>query len=209
MESTATPGYEPGPIAQEGCFTGEFGLGDDLPIDHAPYVIARDRIVEARAFNFNRKLLPISVDRETGARYAGGYYLLPTVEEAARMCERWRGSTADLEKRLKALWAAVRKSAREQNLAAIWLLVNADQEESVGLISVASSPPDREALEPDFKGIDRLSAVTSPGEAVSRLPDLSKSLDRTSWIFSIWFPYRDWRTSKKLLWPNSPPFPHL
>jgi hypothetical protein len=253
-------GYEPGPIPCEGCFTGEFGLGDGLPIDHAPYVIARDRIVEALAFHFNRKLLPLSMDRSTGNRFAGGYYLLPTAEEAAQLCrwyqdpvngfildgtpilqrsyfidpvahwwhvagaedfapldsaqhvvrfERWRGSTRDLEWRVMAVWPDVRQSALDQKLAAVWLLVNPAQEESVGIVSVASWPPDRDALEPGFKGIDHLSGLPGVGAAVDRLAGLDKSFDRTSWIFSVWFPYRDWRTSRKLLWPNSPPFPQL
>jgi len=252
--------YEPGPIACAGCFTGEFGLGEGLPMDEAPYVIARDRIIEGRAFNFNRKLLPISVDRASGGRHAGGYYLLPTAGEAARMCrwyqdpvdgfvldgtpilqrsyfiepvahywrvvgaedfaslesaqhvvrfERWRGAAADLESRLQALWPTVRQIAQDQHLAAVWLLVNPDQKESVGLVTSLSSPPDQESPEPGFGGIDELSSLGGAGAAVSELPGLSRSFDRTSWIFSIWFPYRDWRNSKKLLWPNSPPFPGL
>ena len=75
----------PGSIEAEGSFTGEFGLGDGLPIEEAPYVIERDRINEARLDGFNRKLLPMKLDETTGERTAGGYYLLDTVAQAKYM----------------------------------------------------------------------------------------------------------------------------
>jgi hypothetical protein len=73
--------YLPGPIAARGAVTGEFGLGDQLPLSEAPYVIERDRINEGVLPGFNRKLLPLRVDQETGERTAGGYYLLDTFEQ--------------------------------------------------------------------------------------------------------------------------------
>ena len=78
--------YQPGDIEMGGCFTGEFGLGDELTIDEAPYVIARDRIIEARHCPFERKLLPLGLDVDTERRTAGGYYLLPTFDDASAMC---------------------------------------------------------------------------------------------------------------------------
>lgn len=52
-------GHTQGVIACRGCFTGEFGLGPELPMEEAPFAIARDRLIEARHHRFDRKLLPI------------------------------------------------------------------------------------------------------------------------------------------------------
>ena len=77
--------YLPGPIEAGGSFTGEFGLGDGLPIEEAPYVIERDRINEGKLVGFNRKLLPLKLDETTGERTAGGYYLHDTFMQAEYM----------------------------------------------------------------------------------------------------------------------------
>jgi hypothetical protein len=55
--------YVPGPIPCRGSFTGEFGLGDELALDEAPYVIERDRINEGRLPGFNRNLLRVTSRR--------------------------------------------------------------------------------------------------------------------------------------------------
>ncbi len=86
--------YAPGPIACKGAFTGEFGLGDELALDEAPYVIERDRINEGRLPGFNRKLLPLQVDATTGRRTAGGYYLLDTPDQAKFMFDWYQDPVA-------------------------------------------------------------------------------------------------------------------
>jgi hypothetical protein len=243
-----------------GCFTGEFGLGADFDIDEAPYVIARDRIIESRSNPFTRKLLPIGIDEATGARTAGGYYLLPTFDDADRMrqwyqdpvdgmivdgipmlqrtyfleprahswrvagaedfrplasaqrivrFERWRARAGAVAETVERLWPEVRARAVAAGVSAVWLLHNGNQDESVGLITVADRLPGVGTDAPDFASVRALAALPSLGAPFDALAYVERTFDRTGWIYCVWFPYHGWRTSRKLLWPNSPPFPGL
>jgi hypothetical protein len=253
-------GYAPGPIACRGAFTGEFGLGDELPLDEAPYVIERDRINEGRLPGFNRKLLPLQADEATGRRTAGGYYLLDTPEHARHMFdwyqdpvhgfvldgipilkrayfkeprahwwtvlgaqdfaplesaqklvrfERWHSDDAELAAKLERDWPALRAAGAERGLAALWLLFNSRQDENIGLISVMDRGAAVPADAPDFAGLRELAAMHSPGAAFEKSLGAVRRFDRSSWVFSIWFPWSDRRTARRTLWPNSPPFPGL
>jgi hypothetical protein len=235
-------------------------LGDELPLDEAPYVIERDRINEGRLPGFNRKLLPVQMDRASGRRSAGGYYLLDTPQQAKFMFdwyqdpvngfvldgipilqrayfkqprahwwhvigahdfkplesaqkvvrfERWRGGGRDAQAQLPALWPQMRTMAEKAGLTSVWLLFNPDQDERFGLISVADRVDTGAAEEPDFTSVDRLAGLATPGAVLEQALGASRSFDRTSWVFSIWFPYRERLTSRRTLWPNSPPFPGL
>jgi len=74
--------YQPGPIPCEGAVFDDFRLTDHLPPHAAPAVIERDRLHMAARPGFNRKLLPLRVEPETGTAYSGGRYLLDTYENA-------------------------------------------------------------------------------------------------------------------------------
>ena len=251
--------YLPGPVEAGGSFTGEFGLGDSLPIEEAPYVIERDRINEARLDGFNRKLLPLKLDEPTGERTAGGYYLLDTFVQAKYMFdwyqdpvngfvldgipilgrsyfikpkahywrvigahdfkgidaaqrivrfERWYCGK-NLEGFLEREWAGIRDNAMALDYSAVWLLSNPEQEESVAMVSVTAGAHTRSQNEPDFTGVNDLAVKPSLGECFETESGAQKSFDRTSWVYSIWFPYDRGARSKKTLWPNSPPFPGL
>ena len=255
---TQTKDYSPGPIDAKGCFTGEFGLGDSLPIDEAPYVIERDRINEGKLQGFGRKLLPMKMEPSTGERTAGGYYLLDTLADAKYMFdwyqdpvdgyvldgipilqrsyflnpvahywhvigahdfkgidtsqkivrfERWTGKANNIEDVLSKEWSDIRDEAESKDLSAVWLMFNPEQEETVAIVSV-SEGLDKNGEEPDFDGIERLAGLPSLGSGLEKAAAITKSFERTSWIFSIWFPYSG-VGSKKTLWPNSPPFPGI
>lgn len=252
--------YTPGSIDVRGSFTGEFGLGDGLPIEEAPYVIERDRINEGKLPGFNRKLLPIQVDPDSGKRTAGGYYLLDTPEQARYMFDwyqdpvngfvldgipilqrsyfirpaahywqvagahdfraieseqkivrfqRWRCERAIVESLALKEWEEVREEANAAGLASVWLLFNPDQEESLGLISVAGHSATATSDQPDFTGIQKMESGIDLGKRFDDSKRSSRSFDRSSLIFSIWFPYDRGPDSKATLWPNSPPFPGL
>ena len=252
--------YRPGVIAAQGAFSGEFGLGDELPIDEAPYVIERDRINEGVLPGFNRKLLPLRLDPQTGERTAGGYYLLETAEQAHYMYdwyqdesggfildgipilkrayfrnpvahfwtvvgaedfrdvhtdqkvvrfERWRRTSGDVAAELANFWPTLRDQARDLGLATVWLLYNPAQEDTIGLVTAAPGSEDASGTEPDFGAVSALADMPSLGAAIDAGGWGERSFDRTSWIFSIWFPYTDGPRSKPTLWPNSPPFPGL
>lgn len=251
--------YLPGPVEARGSFTGEFGLGDGLPIEEAPYVIERDRINEARLDGFNRKLLPLKLDEATGERTAGGYYLLDTLAQAKHMFdwyqdpvngfvldgipilqrsyfirpkahywrvigahdfkgidvaqrvvrfERWR-CNRNMEGVLEKEWASIRDNAMALDYSAAWLLSNPEQDEAIAIVSVTTGPQTQNQYEPDFRGVNELAGKPSLGECFEMENRVVKSFDRTSWVYSIWFPYDQGARSKKTLWPNSPPFPGL
>jgi hypothetical protein len=251
--------YRRGPVTCRGSFTGEFGLGDELPIEEAPYVIERDRINEGRLPGFNRKLLPMKVDEGNGKRTAGGYYLLDTLAQAKYMYEwyqdpddgfvldgipilqrtyfkkpiahywqvigahdfkplmsaqrvvrfeRWRCRADDAGERLAGWWPELRDEAADGDLAALWLLFNPDQDDSIGLVSAADRGVGTPADQPDFPSVRTLEQSPSLGARFEQDGFAERSFDRSSWIFSIWFPY-DGPQSLPTLWPNSPPFPGL
>jgi hypothetical protein len=77
-----TSQYKPGPIRCEGAAFDDFRLTGHLPPKAAPAVIERDRLHMAARPGFNRKLLPLRIEPDTGAIYSGGRYLLDTYEDA-------------------------------------------------------------------------------------------------------------------------------
>lgn len=74
--------YSPGPICVKGCAFDDFILTNHLPPDQAPLVIERDRLFMSARPGFNRKLLPLRIERESGVIYSGGRYLFDTYENA-------------------------------------------------------------------------------------------------------------------------------
>ena len=252
--------YSTGSVEMRGCFTGEFGLGDELPIDEAPYVIERDRINEGKLPGFNRKLLPMMADADGSNRTAGGYYLLETFEQAKYMYEwyqdpvdgfvldgipmmqrkyflnpvahfwqvigahdfksidtrqkivrfqRWTCEQGDIESKLVALWPSIRDQAESAGLSSTWLLMNPEQEESIGLVMAADASANYDGSAPDFAAVESLSRVTSPGQCLEDKNWARLNFDRSSLIYSIWFPYATGANNRPTLWPNSPPFPGL
>ena len=79
--------YEPGPIHCKGAAFDDFRLTDHLPPSAAPGVIERDRLHMAARPGFNRKLLPLRIEPESGTVYSGGRYLLDTYEQAVAFCD--------------------------------------------------------------------------------------------------------------------------
>lgn len=76
--------YKPGPINCKGAVFDDFRLTDHLPPEKSPAVIERDRIHMSARPGFNRKLLPLRIEPDTGIAYSGGRYLLDTYENATR-----------------------------------------------------------------------------------------------------------------------------
>lgn len=75
----------------------------------------------------------------------------------------------------------------------------------VGLVTVAGRavagvPP------PDLSGLEALSSP-APLAAIFHSPGWSKVFDRSSWVFTIWFPIAEGQPEQRPLWPNSPPLP--
>ena len=79
--------YSPGPIDCEGCVFDDFLLTDHLLPHQAPAVIERDRLIMSARPGFDRKLLPLRVEQDTGKVYSGGRYLLRTYEDAVAFAD--------------------------------------------------------------------------------------------------------------------------
>ena len=252
--------YSIGPVEMRGCFTGEFGLGDELPIEEAPYVIERDRINEGKLPGFNRKLLPMMAEADGSDRTAGGYYLLETFEQAKYMYDwyqdpingfvldgipmmqrkyflnpvahywqvigahdfksiesgqkvvrfqRWICKQGDMESKLESLWSSTRDEAEGAGLSSVWLLMNPAQEESIGLVMAADASPGYDGSAPDFAAVESLKSLASPGQRFEENGWAKLNFDRSSLVYSIWFPYATGADNRPTLWPNSPPFPGL
>ncbi len=77
-----TKNYQTGSIDVEGCVISNFILTDFLPAEQAANTIERDRLIMSARPGFNRKLLPFSIDQNTGERHSGGRYLFDTYENA-------------------------------------------------------------------------------------------------------------------------------
>lgn len=79
--------YEPGPIPCGGAVFDDFRLTDHLPAHEAPGAIERDRPIMSARPGFNRKLLPLRVEPDTGTAYCGGRYMLDTYENAVAFAD--------------------------------------------------------------------------------------------------------------------------
>ena len=79
--------YLPGPIDCEGCVFDDFLLTNQLPPHQAPAIIERDRLIMSARPGFDRKLLPLRVEQDTGKVYSGGRYLLRTYEDAVAFAD--------------------------------------------------------------------------------------------------------------------------
>jgi CSLREA domain-containing protein len=66
----------------KGCFTCDFGLPGDLPLDLVPALIERDRMYMAEQPGMRTKHLPLRIDFNTGNLLSGGRYLFDTFGEA-------------------------------------------------------------------------------------------------------------------------------
>ncbi|MDJ0929391.1 MAG: hypothetical protein QNJ73_17260 [Gammaproteobacteria bacterium] len=243
--------FEPGPIAVEGAVFDDFLLTDHLPADQAPGVIERDRLLMAARPGFNRKLLPLRLEPDSGRAYSGGRYLLDTHENAvefarwvkedfaidgtlllerpdfaevtaqvwrvigahdfARLAdaqkvvrvERWT-TAPGAESWLENNWPTWRDRAEEAGLASVWLVHNGEQREA-SLVMVNDAPTP--AAEPDFTSVAALENLPSLATDAEAAGLLTRVFDRTSWIFTIWLPYRDGADNAPAIWPNSPPLP--
>ena len=66
----------------KGCFTCDFGLPGDLPLNLVPPLIERDRMYMAEQPGMRTKHLPLRIDFSTGNLLSGGRYLFDTFGEA-------------------------------------------------------------------------------------------------------------------------------
>lgn len=119
--------------------------------------------------------------------------------------ERWVLPNEKSAEQLAWLWPAMRSEAQSTGLSSIWLLVNAETLR-VALVTVADRLTTDAARQPDIASVGGLAASPSLGFEIGQRLKASKEFDRSSWIYSIWFPAEPNDAGPKSLWPNSPPF---
>jgi hypothetical protein len=121
-----------------------------------------------------------------------------------RVCE-WRCGTAVDRGRLERDWPGLREQARLGDSASLWLLHDAARGE-MALVRAADRVGPALAGAPDVASLEALEATPCP---LARYAAHGAECvdDRTSFVFSIWFPRTGAATDRPPLWPNSPPLP--
>ena len=139
-------------------------------------------------------------------RVIGAYDFTPleTTQKVMRV-ERF-STTGGGHRWLQSHWAAIRDRAEGVGMASVWLLDN-EAQQAAALVTVADQVTGAQSAEPDFASVKALEGKPSlvlDGESSGQL---ERVFDRTSWVFTIWRPYRQGEQSDRALWPNSPPLP--
>lgn len=88
--------YKPGPVHCKGAVFDDFQLTDHLPPEKSPAVIERDRLYMSARQGFNRKLLPLRIEPDTGMAYSGGRYLLDSYQDAVQFAD-WVSNEFELD----------------------------------------------------------------------------------------------------------------
>lgn len=60
---------------------------------------------------------------------------------------------------------------------------------------------------PDFPGLNTLQSAAPLGAIFDSLSGWTRTLDRTQWVLTVWFPFVLGDHGQPSLWPNSPPLP--
>lgn len=103
-------------------------------------------------------------------------------------------------------WPTVRAHAQQAGLTSAWLLYSPDPHHpQAGLVLAAKRPasPSSPAQLPSLSWLEQLA---SPGAPMAGTLGATKVFDRTSWIYTVWFPVTG-TNDKHPLFPNSPPLP--
>jgi len=130
----------------------------------------------------------------------------PFTRQGLMRVEEWRLADGIDRARLEGDWPAMRDEAVAAGLTSAWLLCN----EAAAEVSLVTAAPSQSSggTEPqaDTRGLAALAALPSLGRAFESGPG-SKIFDRTSFIYSVWFPVTGAAGDKPPLFPNSPPLP--
>lgn len=114
--------------------------------------------------------------------------------------ERWATPAGNQRDALREAWPAIRDEAQARGLSAVWLLYQKQE----GLATIVSFAP-RLALSPDA-GLAVMAASPTLGPTFDEA-GWPRTMDRTHWVFNVWFPYEFADSGEAALWPNSPLLP--
>ncbi len=117
----------------------------------------------------------------------GAHEFMPLAMHCASRLERYGYSVEPPTRKLEAAWPALRDAAQEEGLAAIWLLLQPD-EQQIGLLTVAAQLPGEDEADRASRSLAALEQRASlirhlSGEVVTR-----SLFDRSSLNLSLWLP---------------------
>ena len=120
--------------------------------------------------------------------------------------EEWRFNGDLDQESLEDTWPSIRGKAIDTNLSSAWLLLNVERGEISTVTTMPSASASGDSPQPDIDGLMKLAALPSIG-AELETAGVEKIFDRTSFIYTVWFPVTQGGNGKLPLFPNSPPFP--
>ncbi|MGH9303199.1 MAG: hypothetical protein ACRDZ5_02180 [Acidimicrobiales bacterium] len=128
-----------------------------------------------------------------------------TSQDAMRF-QRWHLPRTPSIEQLQQSWPTVRKDASSSGLSSIWLLYCPDAHHpQLGLVMSSGLRSDKSAGD-TLPLLDGLESLPSPATELAGELDGTKVFDRTSWIYTVWFPVTG-GGDKAPLFPSSPPLP--
>lgn len=119
--------------------------------------------------------------------------------------EEWQCPEDMSHESLEADWESLRDAAKQAGLASVWLLCN-EKAGEFGIVTTGdhAGPPPTD--HPDEASLRALAA--SPSLAGRYQTKGARPLfDRSSFVYTVWFPVTGNASDRAPLWPNSPPLP--
>lgn len=119
--------------------------------------------------------------------------------------EEWRCPKAMNRKALADDWGDLKDEAKRAGLASVWLLCNEATGE-IGLVTTGDRAGQPSTDHPDEASLRAL--AESPSLARRYQSQGARPLfDRSSFVYTVWFPVTGGASDRAPLWPNSPPLP--
>ncbi|HLL53907.1 MAG TPA: hypothetical protein VK447_10195 [Myxococcaceae bacterium] len=119
--------------------------------------------------------------------------------------ERFSVPSGNVRPLLKARWPALLAEARQRGMTGVWLLYS-QKERLVSVVYFADRVGQPDAFVPDFTSLKALETAPALGDVFAD-QGWTRTFDRTSWVFGVWFPFVLGDRGEPALWPYSPPFP--
>ncbi|MCC7414013.1 MAG: hypothetical protein IT495_20525 [Gammaproteobacteria bacterium] len=126
-------------------------------------------------------------------------------QQVVMRVEEWRVPAGVHLRDLRHDWPELRAQARTRGLSAAWLL-GSEARGEIGLVSAGPRVDGPATAGPDLASLEALADTPSLGTRYEA-GGARKLYERTSFVFTVWFPLTGAGADRAPLWPNSPPLP--